>query len=512
MTGAGNTINSSLGRRARRVEHRHRRERRSPSSASTPATAPAAADPANGIVLNTTGSAGELTVTGSGGNLHQREHDRLHRRHDPEHDRRRQLVRDSGRHRHRAQQHARRRRFTRMRIHDHSNYGIRGTARDRPHARRQRHQRHERHERPGPVRGQQRQVHGPDRHGVRHGHRHQRRPQRQPHRRQQRLGDAGRHRRPGSTSARSAPRSATTPCSFNGVGEHGHDDGRDRHTAATFTSAVGDIFQWIADGTGGGDLVFTGNTVSNNHPAIANGGGGVTLTGGARAAATLNVDNNTFRDSHTAALTVNKSRDDTAGAGSLTGTINSNTIGVVGRRELRLARGRGHRGHALRREQLQPDDHEQRDPPVQQLRHVRSSSGGGIAESGAFNLNISGNTISNPGTNPSVTLLQGIGVNSGVAAGDTLPDLRQLRGEHDHGLERRGEQGLPPARAAEHDRPAARLRRRATSPEPTRPCRPSSSGKIGGGAQGTALTVRQPASSSVPGRRAPRVARWLNRS
>ena len=101
---------------------------------------------------------------------------------------------------------------------------------------------------------------------------------------------------------------------------------------STFTSAVGDIFQWVADGTGGGDLVFTGNTVSNNHPAIANGGGGVTLTAGARAAATLNVDNNTFRDSHTAALTINKSRDNTAGAGSLTGTVNNNDDRRGGRR------------------------------------------------------------------------------------------------------------------------------------------------------------------------------------
>lgn len=47
-------------------------------------------------------------------------------------------------------------------------------------------------------------------------------------------------------------------------------------------------------------------------------------------------------------------------------------------------------------------------------------AGGGVASSGQFNFNVSGNTISNEGTNPSVTLFQGIGVNSDVAVGDTF--------------------------------------------------------------------------------------------
>ena len=52
---------------------------------------------------------------------------------------------------------------------------------------------------------------------------------------------------------------------------------------STFTNAPADIFLYIGDGTGGGTLNFTGNTISNNHPAIVTGGGGVTLAGGATA-------------------------------------------------------------------------------------------------------------------------------------------------------------------------------------------------------------------------------------
>jgi hypothetical protein len=47
-------------------------------------------------------------------------------------------------------------------------------------------------------------------------------------------------------------------------------------------------------------------------------------------------------------------------------------------------------------------------------------AGSGIADSGQFNLNVTGNSAANPGTNPSITLLQGIRVDSGVDPGDTF--------------------------------------------------------------------------------------------
>ena len=216
-----------------------------------------------------------------------------------------------------------------------------------------------------------------------------------------------------STSDRSTPRHGDDAVRFNGVA----------NTAttmdvvvngATFTSAAGDIFQWVADGTGGGDLVFTNNTVSNNNPAIVNGGGGVTLTGGARAAATLNVDGNSFRDSHTSALTINKSRDNTAGAGSLDRNDQQQRHRRGRRRELRLTRRRGHRGHATGESNYNLTAHEQRDPPVQQLRHVVAHRGGGIAEYGDLQPEHLAATRSRTRapTEPS-PCSSGIGVNSG---------------------------------------------------------------------------------------------------
>jgi hypothetical protein len=51
---------------------------------------------------------------------------------------------------------------------------------------------------------------------------------------------------------------------------------------------------------------------------------------------------------------------------------------------------------------------------------IQFVAGGGITESGQFNLNISGNAAGNPGTNGLITLLQGIRIDSGVNAGDTF--------------------------------------------------------------------------------------------
>ena len=259
-------------------------------------------------------------------------------------------------------------------------------------------------------------------------------------------------------------------------------------TGATFTSAAGDIFQWVADGTGGGDLVFTSNTVSNNHPAIVNGGGGVTLTGGARAAATLNVSDNSFRDSHTSALTINKSRDATAGAGSLTGTVDNNDIGVIADANSGSLDGAGieatHFGESNYNLTVTNN-------AIHQYNSFGLSfiSGGGIAETGAFNLNISGNTISNPGTNPSVTLLQGIGVNSGVAAGDAFQTCVNFGANSITGSSDVANKDF---RLRARQNTTVRLpgyAGAATSPGADTDVPTFVSGKVGGGAQGTALTA-----------------------
>ena len=135
--------------------------------------------------------------------------------------------------------------------------------------------------------------------------------------------------------------------------------------------------------------------------------------------------------------------------------------------------------------------------------------GGGIAESGQFNLNISGNTISNPGTNPSVTLLQGIRVDSGVAAA-TRSRRASTSARTRSPVERRGEQGLPPASRAKHDVRLPGYAGAARAPEPTPPSPTFVSGKIGGGAQGTRADAPTAAVHRYRDDVPVGVARWLS--
>jgi methionine-rich copper-binding protein CopC len=102
-------------------------------------------------------------------------------------------------------------------------------------------------------------------------------------------------------------------------------------TGSTFTSSRGDLFQYLVEQQATGDLIFTGNTLSNNHPNVTANGGGVTVTSGGdpatdASALTYNISNNTLRGSRGAALVVQK----LAGHGTASGTVSGNTIGVSG--------------------------------------------------------------------------------------------------------------------------------------------------------------------------------------
>jgi VCBS repeat-containing protein len=185
--------------------------------------------------------------------------------------------------------------------------------------------------------------------------------------------------------------------------------------SSSFTNAPADIFLYIGDGTGGGTLNFTGNAITNNHPAIVTGGGGVTLAGGANGATTMNVQNNTMRDSHAAGLDVNKS----SGSGSLTATINNNDIGVTGVANsgslegngLDVRSGQGNATYTVTNNEIrQYNSH-----------GMAFFVGTGTAgQSGNVNINLSGNTVQEPGTNPNITLFQGIRAESGISMTDTF--------------------------------------------------------------------------------------------
>jgi hypothetical protein len=97
----------------------------------------------------------------------------------------------------------------------------------------------------------------------------------------------------------------------------------------TFTSARGDIINVNGANTSSIDLVLRGNRVSNNHPNILSGGGGLTISsGGTGSSSTLTYDIscNTFRDAKGNALTLYRG----SGAGTMSGTVFNNSIGVAG--------------------------------------------------------------------------------------------------------------------------------------------------------------------------------------
>jgi hypothetical protein len=191
---------------------------------------------------------------------------------------------------------------------------------------------------------------------------------------------------------------------------------------STFTAAAGDLFQMIGSGSGGSDLDFTSNAMSNSHPSIATGGGGVTITGGAGTGGHFDVDitgTNTFRDSHTHALTLQKS----AGAGSMNATVTGAQIGLAGTANSGSLEGSGIAFH-VQSNGVNPVNATATisNNQIRQYNNygIDMQAGTGVGGSGNVNLTVTGNTIANPGTNGAIgNIFQGIHLNSGVVASDS---------------------------------------------------------------------------------------------
>jgi VCBS repeat-containing protein len=193
-----------------------------------------------------------------------------------------------------------------------------------------------------------------------------------------------------------------------------------------FTGARGDLFQFSAPGSGTSDLVFTGNTLSNNHAGIAPGGGGVTIGSGSTSVFTFLVANNSFRDAVGHAVLIVKD----AGTGTMTGIFDSNTIGVIG-----VANSGSLEGAGLRLNHAGGGGTVDVDITNNQIREYNNEgivlqAGAGITTGGTFVIEVAGNTVSNPGTNPAIgTIFQGFLLNNGVAAGDSFVTYLTLGGD-----------------------------------------------------------------------------------
>ena len=99
---------------------------------------------------------------------------------------------------------------------------------------------------------------------------------------------------------------------------------------STFSGARGDAFQYDIANNATGDLIFTNNNCINIHPSVVSGGGGITISGGGSSIAnpnlTYDIVGNTFRGARGDAILVALQ----TGAGTFSGKIRNNIIGLAG--------------------------------------------------------------------------------------------------------------------------------------------------------------------------------------
>lgn len=196
----------------------------------------------------------------------------------------------------------------------------------------------------------------------------------------------------------------------------------------TFTSARGDLFNFVDNATSGttDDLIFNNNTLSNNHPAIATGGGGTTISSNGTKDFTFHMEGNSFRDAVGIGVLLVKS----TGTSSYSGTFTANTIGVAAVANSGSAEGsslkvqsagQGTVTVAITNNQI----HQYNNNGIELL-----TGGGASAQSGTFNATITGNTIDTPGnTSGTISIPKnGIHLNGGTVPGDTYAICTQIGG------------------------------------------------------------------------------------
>jgi hypothetical protein len=189
--------------------------------------------------------------------------------------------------------------------------------------------------------------------------------------------------------------------------------------SSTFTGAGGDLLQYDHNGSGTGDLVLTGDAFSNNHPGIATGGGGLTLTnGGTSGATTMSITGgNTFRDAVGNGLTIAKS----TGTSTQTGTFSGNTIGVNGVANSGSAEGDALKLQTLGQGSLNWTVANNTIRGYNNFGVEMEAGGSATAQGGAANATITGNTIDQPGNTAGTLTLpkNGVHLNIGTVPGDT---------------------------------------------------------------------------------------------
>jgi hypothetical protein len=191
---------------------------------------------------------------------------------------------------------------------------------------------------------------------------------------------------------------------------------------STFTNHVstlsrGDHIHWSHNGSGVGSLTVTGGDFSSSSTP-GSGGGGVFFTSDADAGnTTMNIQNNDFKQARGPAVLVAKTSG--AGAAVQTGTFANNSIGISGQNTSGSSEGNGLQMENLQNGQFNwtvtgNDIHGYDENAI----HV--AAGGSVnGAGGVLNTTITGNTIDTPGPQ-SVQAKNGIHYNIGVGVGDTF--------------------------------------------------------------------------------------------
>jgi hypothetical protein len=187
---------------------------------------------------------------------------------------------------------------------------------------------------------------------------------------------------------------------------------------STFTASRGTSVSVQASESAVMDFVFTGNAVSNNHPAITSASNNLNVgMGGTGVSATLtyNITNNTFRNASGTAVSLSKGG---TGAGSMVGSVISNTIGVSG-----VGGSGSAQGSALLASIVGGGSHNvtiQRNKIYRFFNYgIRLLGGSTLAGGGQGYLTavVQGNTVAEPGAGPSFPQ-NGIRLDTGTASGD----------------------------------------------------------------------------------------------
>ncbi len=203
---------------------------------------------------------------------------------------------------------------------------------------------------------------------------------------------------------------------------------------SVFTGARSRLFRMAMQAAAGGDLVFTGNTLSNGHGNPLSDAGAMDVTVGGGASLTYSVSGNTMRDSRGTALLLGKKFGGTPGNGTMSGTVANNAIGVAGVANSGstggaaievLVLGRGSHTTLIQNNQLRGYNSQ----------GVLITAGGadeattGLTHDAAMNVTLQGNTIAEPGNNAAVfTSRNGVMLNAGTNPGDDYPICLNLTG------------------------------------------------------------------------------------